>query len=250
MSEQKNMRKLLETFDNFNNLEDTSIPKFEASDIDENIAPADPNYSDFKTGNEFDDFYAGVGHGVEVGNDFGGDESYDDYIPNTDNQSDLGAADGLFSKGDTVSTPDGQHGIVVDVDPAGQNIQVRFLNGEVRECSLNELQETMIGEESDYQHAQFDHGDADENSFKMYKPDVYDYKGRAERTGRNLKVVNDYGDNPLTMEVKEHHRPENLMREYQKMISEEKKKTKKKEPEKWDSKRDKKHEPKLFSKNK
>jgi len=107
-------------------------------------------------------------------------------------------------------------------------------------------------EEEDFEHAPYDYGREDDgvHAIKGYNPSVHDYKGRAEGTGRHLRVVNNYGDNPM---VKEHHTPKALMREYRKMIAEEKKKAAKKEKcesqEKWDPKRDKKHRPSLMSKN-
>jgi len=53
-------------------------------------------------------------------------------------------------------------------------------------------------EEADHVEAEYDYG-KERSSKGHFNMDAYDYKGRAEHTGREMRVTNNYADNPMTM---------------------------------------------------
>lgn len=59
---------------------------------------------------------------------------------------------------------------------------------------------TDFGDDDLDEEADYDYGHRDYTGPKTYKMDVYDYKGRPEHTGTNLRIVNNYGDNPIVAE--------------------------------------------------
>lgn len=78
-----------------------------------------------------------------------------------------------------------------EFEPGGEAVEVEV-----------EMPENGI-EEADHVEAEHDYG-KERSSKGRYNMDAYDYKGRAEHTGRNLRITNNYGDNPMLMpEAKE-----------------------------------------------